>query len=270
MEILNPGNILPIYANIQSKMRYRCGCEEFNWAIPVDEGRSLAFQFPVPVGSIAWYIRIMDWDGNEVYELEVGLSYVESTDGEHAFVTYAGDNTIMNSLECGKYYLEIGEGVRGGVTYYTEDFEVMNLTGRKKAYRFDFSHSSDIDGILYQTGYTQTFWLLNAVFDKPEIVEPTSTVTDGDSIEVLAFQSVQRRDVLRFPYLPDYWQGTLHRLKGHRNVSITKMQTDETWSIGGKGIALVSDVQDVCFSVGALSWIGSTQVITSCGENYPI
>lgn len=268
MEILNPGNILPIYANIYSKMRYRCGCEEFNWAIPVDEGQSLSFQFPVTVGAVAWYIQVMSEDGTALYSIPVGLLYTASSDGEHAWVTYNGTNSVMNSLPCGKYYLEINDGELRGTTYYSEDFEVMNLTGRKNAYRFDFNNTTDIDGMVYQNGYTQKFWLLNAVFDTPEIVEPTNTATDGDGIEVLTFQSLQRRDVLRFPYFPDFWQGTMHRLKVHDNITITKMQTNEAWQLADRAMAFESERQDVCFSIGRLSWIGSTQVFTSCGENY--
>ena len=142
------------------------------------------------------------------------------------------------------------------------------MTGRKKAYKVTFKHSTDIDGLLYPTGYTQKFWITDAVFDTPAVVEPVTNVTDGNAVEVPVFQSVQRRDVLRFPNFPDFWQGTMQRLRTHDTISLFKMETGEVWTLGGRSLTVTTDEQDICFSLGIMSWIASTQVTSSCNENY--
>lgn len=266
MEILNPGNVLPFYTNILSQMKYRAGCKEFNWAIPVDKGSSLAFQIPVPkvtVGAFTW--QLFTSDGVNLGSLDSSYLVYSEDENENAWITYKGFLPTLLTLDCGVYYFRLS---RRGVQFgFSEEFRVVDIGFRENAYKIVFNHNTDIDNIIYQGGYSQTVWLLDAIFDTPEVVEAVENVTDGDAVEVLTFQSVQTRDVLRFPYFPDYWQNVFPRLRMMDNVLVTKMLTAQVFTISGQGIAFSTEDQDVCFKKGVLSWIASTQVMGGCGEN---
>jgi hypothetical protein len=269
MQILNPGNALPFYANIKSQMRYRCGCEHTQWAIPVAQGESLPFQLPVSIGLSTWNYTVHDESDAVVLTLAVNFQYNQTADGSLAWVTYTGNNASLNALPCGTYYIKMARP-DGRVIRYSEQFQVMPMAMRKKAYKVTFTNGNDIDGVLYQGGYTQKFWLLDGVFDTPQIAEPTTTLTDGNAVEVPVFQSVQRREVLRFPYFPDFWQGTMHRLKMHESVLLTKMETGEVWQLAGNFPTVTTDEQDTCFQLGSLAWVASTQVTLGCNVNYTL
>lgn len=258
---------MPFYENPRSKMKFRAGCKEFNWAIPVDMGESLAFQFPVRQGLATGYTwQLMDEDDNDLVSLASGsLLYTEDTDG-NAWLSYHGDLAYLNELDCGVYSFRVNTP-RNVTLAYSEQFRVMNIGERERAYKLTFSHDTDIDGIIYQGGYEQKVWLLDCVFDTPEIVEQTDNATDGDAVEVLTFQSIQRREVLRFPYFPDYWQGVFHRLRKMDNLTIEKLETAQSWDIAESALAFTTEEQDVCFKKGVLSFLGSTQVIGDCEEN---
>ncbi len=193
------------------------------------------------------------------------MLYSQDIDG-NAWLTYNGGLSYLQNLDCGVYSLKITTD-RGRVVCWTEDFRVMNMNGLKNAYKIYFRNTTDVDGIVYQGSYYQNIWLLNAIFDTPDIVQPTENVTDGNVVEVLTFQSVQTRDVLKFPYMPDFWQGTLHRIRMMDTVTIKKMETGEVFDIAGRGIDLTSEEQDIVFKKGILSWISATQVTGGCEEN---
>lgn len=267
MEIVNPGNVLPFYARKESKMRYRAGCKEFNWAIPVALGQSLPFQIPVIADTPPFVFDVVVLDENEEELAIVDTSfllYSEDEDG-NAWLTYKGDNSDLNAMECGVYSFKL-ENERGGFAY-SEDFRIMNFGQKENAYKLTFSNDTDIDGIIYQGGYEQKLWILDAIFDTPEVVEATENATDGDAIEVLTFQSVQTRDVLRFPYFPDFWHSVFPRLKMIDNLLIQKLQTSQLFDIADSGLAFTTEEQDMCFKKGVLSWIASTQVMVGCETN---
>ena len=267
MEILNPGNVVPFYANIKSKMRYRAGCREFNWAIPVEQGKSPGMQFPVDAAPLGTYTMAL-LDENEDFVASPTsdyLLYSEDTEG-NAWITIMPNIAFLTSLDCGIYSLKISAD-RSTTVAYSEDFRITNMTNKERAYRFEFYNDTDVDGIIYQGNYKQQFWLLNAIFDTPEIVEPSEAITNGDAVEVVVFQSVQRRDVLRFPNLPDFWQGVFNRLRMIGHFSITKLETGESWDLVGREFTVSSEEQDYCFRKGMFSWIASTQVMGGCEEN---
>jgi hypothetical protein len=267
MEILNPGHVLPFYANKKSKMRYRAGCKEFNWAIPVDQGKSLSFQLPVDAALPGDYSMELLDENEDFHSSPVSdfLLYSEDADG-NAWITVTANISFLTALDCGVYSIRILND-RGGAVAYSEDFRVMQIDQSELAYKIVFRNTTDIDGILYQGGYEQTVWILNAVFDTPDIVQPTENATDGDAIERLVFQSVQRREVLRFPYFPDFWQGVFHRFRMISNIYIVKLETSEAFDIADTGIDFATEEQDYCFKKGILSWISSTQVMVGCEEN---
>lgn len=267
MEILNPGHVLPFYANKKSKLRYRPGCKEFNWAIPVNQGESLNFQTPIDLAPLSSYtFYVLDEDEAEIQILESAkLLYTQDLE-DNAWVSYHGDSSILAALDCGVYSISIKDS-RGRAIMYSEDFRVKNIDDREKAFKLTFSNTTDIDGIIYQGGYSQKAWLLGAVFDTPEIIEPIETATDGNAVEVPTFQSVQRREVLKFPYFPDYWHGVFQRLKMIDSVFIQKLETAEFFELTDTGINIETEDQDVCFKKGVLSWISSTQVTSGCEEN---
>lgn len=267
MNIINPGNVLPVYANIASQLSNRAGCEFTDWAIPVAEGDSLRVQVPVAVGVNTWTFIIYNSDNTVYSSLILNYSYFATADNENAWISYNGGNSTLNGLPCGVYYIKMTASDRSA-SYVTEKFRVMSIANKKRAYRLDFYHSGDMDGIVYQFGFEQRMWILDGVFDTPEIVEPVSNITDGNAVEQPVFQSVQRREVLRFPYFPDFWQGSLHMLRMYDNVVLTKIETGETWQLAGQGLQLTTDPQDEIFSRGVLSWRSSTQVTAGCGTNY--
>lgn len=267
MEVLNPGNVLPFYANRYSQMKFRAGCKEFNWAIPVAQGDSLPFQLPVdaaPIGDYTW--QLLDSDGELIETLlQSYLLYSAHADGR-AWITYEGGNPPIANLDCGVYSVVV-RNARGSAVGYSEQFRITNIGQRENAYKLTFSNDTDVDGIIYQGGYTQKLWLLGAIFDTPEVVEATENATDGDAVEVLTFQSVQTRDVLRFPYFPDFWHSVFPRLRMIDNLSIQKLQTSEVFSLADRGLSFQTEEQDVCFKKGILSWIGSDQVMVGCETN---
>ena len=267
MEILNPGNMLPFYESRFSQMKFRAGCKEFNWAIPLDQGQSFAFQIPVdvaPIGDYTW--QLLDSEGElHTSLLQSYLLYSEHSDGR-AWITYEGGNPPIQNLDCGVYSIVIRND-RGSAVGYSEEFRVMNIGQRENAYKLTFSNDTDVDGIIYQGGYVQKLWLLDAIFDTPEVVEATENATDGDAIEVLTFQSVQTRSVLRFPYFPDYWHSVFPRLRMIDNLVITKLETNQAFDLADTGLAFATEEQDVCFKKGILSWIASTQVMVGCETN---
>ena len=270
MEILNPGNILPFYANIHSQMKYRAGCKEFNWAIPLNQGESIPFQLPcgqaLP-GDYTW--QLLDSDGEIITSLLSSyLLYSEHEDGR-AWLTYEGGNPPIQNLDCGVYSVVIrNAGIR--FTAYSEQFRVTNIDQRERAYKFTFTNAKDVDGIIYQGGYTQKFWLLDCIFDTPEVVEVIENASDGDSVEVPTFQSVQVRSVLKFPYFPDYWHSIFPRFKMIDTLNMLKLETNESFALVDTGLSFATEEQDVCFKKGVLFWITSTQVMVGCETNEPM
>lgn len=267
MEILNPGNILPAYANINSQMQYRCGCETFEWAIPFDAPPS--FQVPVPAGTQGqWDFYIHNGVDTGTPPISL-LKYSETLDGSKAWIQYNGDGNVTNYVRVPSnctYWFRIKNRVTEQEIFF-ERWRHVNLGDTRKVYKLMFYNDVDIDGILYQANYSQTVLLLYGVFDTPDILENAEEETDGNTVERLVFQSVQRREVLRFPYFPDFWQGVFKRLAVHSYVSITKMGTGEVLEISGKEIGFESEAQDICFSKGALSWLASNQVGNFCETN---
>lgn len=273
MEIVNPGNVLPFYKNTiisrnkLAKHRHKPSAGEFNWAIPVNMGESLSFQVPT---TPAWFgyttFYLLDENEDILDTISSGYLPFSQDADDNAWFTYVGNSPELNSLDCGLYSIML-ENSETGEFLYSEDFRVMNLSGKKNAYSLEFYHESEVDGILYQLALQQKIWLLDAVFDTPEIVQPTESLTDGNAVEVLTFQSVQRREVLKFPYFPDFWQGTLHRIRMLSNVTITSMQSGNIYEIAGLGIDLTSEDQDIVFKKGVLSWISTTQTMNVCGDD---
>lgn len=273
MEAINPGIVLPIYRNTTSsrnrlaKHRNKPSAGEFNWFIPVAYGESISLQFPVTpdwYSYTTWYLLDENEDILDTLDLSY-LRYSEDANG-NAWFSYFGNSPELNNLACGVYSFEFynsGTGAR----YYSEDFRVMGLDGKKNAYRLTFYHSTEVDGILYQLGLQQQVWLLDAILDTPEIVQPTETITDGNAVEVLTFQSVQRREVLKFPYMPDFWQGTLHRVRMLDSVALRSLESGNDYDISGASIDFSSEDQDIVFKKGVLSWVSSTQVMGGCEEN---
>lgn len=271
MEIVNPGNVLPFYKNTVisrnklAKLRYKPSAGEFNWAIPVNAGESLSFQVPTTpdwYGFTTFYLLDENEDILDTIS-SIYLPFSQDAD-DNAWFTYIGNSPELNSLDCGTYSILL-ENSETREFLYSEDFMVMNLSGKKNAYSLEFYHENEVDGILYQLGLQQKIWLVDAIFDTPEIVQPTESLTDGNAVEVLTFQSVQRREVLKFPYFADFWQGTLHRIRMLSNVTITSMQSGNVYEIAGLGIDLTSEDQDIVFKKGVLSWISTAQTMNVCG-----
>lgn len=269
-KILNPGNVVPVYPNIDWQMRYQCGCEVFNWAIPVKRGSVLQIQIPVPPDMLTgWYYNIFGEDGTNydpMSSLTTGIEVQSTLDGTKAWLTLRNYSAVIPE-DCDTFYIRFDHADLRG-EWYTELFRFFEFSEKEKIYKLTFYNSTDVDGILYQLGYIQSLWLMDAVWDVPEVVEGLENIVDGDAVDVPTFQSIQRRAVLKFPYFPDFWQGVFHRLKMHSSVTLTKEETAETIEINGKNIEFLVEDQDVCFTKGKLSWIESTQVMTNCNDNY--
>lgn len=268
MEILNPGHIIPVYTNTASQMHNRCGCKEFDWAIPIAQDEQPNIQFPITPGiSTTWVVQAI----GESNTATITSSYYDiktTSDGLLSWFIMADWFEALPS-GCDTYYFKFTNAdIRGA--YYSERFRQVNFNQSEKIYKLTFSNSVDIDGILYQTGYSQKLWLEHAVFDTPEMEDITETEPDGDSVERVVFQSVQRREVLRFPYVPDFWQGVLQRLRSHDTITIEKIATSQTFMLSGQDVQFESEVQDVCFSIGQISWLSSVQVGSSCENNYTL
>lgn len=268
-KVLNPGNIVPVYPNIDWQMRYQCGCKEFDWAIPVASNNVLPIQFPIVAALVNGWTFLIHGELSVTSPSSSFISTVATADGEHAWLTFSNYGSAIPST-CDTYYIEFRNTALGSVSFFSERFRRYELNDKEKIYRLEFKNDTDVDGILYQTGYIQRAYLMGCVFDTPNVVEANENITDGDAVEVPTFQSIQRRAVLKFPYFPDFWQGVFHRLKMHSFVILTKEDTDELITINGKNIQFTTEEQDVCFTKGVLSWIESTQVMTNCSENYTI
>lgn len=263
--ILNPGNIITVYPVAEAQMVNQCGCEESSWVIPLNSPPTV--QFPVPSFTLNdWTWEI--WEDGAMFSAMAAnrLDYIQEGVTDNAWVQFKGDGAwpeVPN--RCKPQHLRF---YRDGELYaVSERFQIIQTNDPRKVYRLDFSNTKDLDGVVYQVGYSQHVLLLEAVFDTPEVNEPIETETDGNAVEYVTFQSIQRREVLRFPFYPDFWQGLFERLKMHDNVKLTKVATGEIYTLNGKDIAFESEVQDDCFSIGALSWRESNMVTTGC-EKY--
>jgi hypothetical protein len=189
------------------------------------------------------------------------LLYSETEDGQ-AWISYHGDGSVFAARDCGDFYFQFFSTL--GYSYYSERIRILDVNDARNMYRLDFSHDKDVDGMLYQGGYSQKCWIRDGVFDTPDVVKPTEVLTDGNAVEVMVFQSVQVRDVLRFPYLPDFWHSVLHKLEMYDNVTLTNLDTGEVFDLSDKQIRFTAEEQDVCFDRAVLSWICSTQVMDGC------
>lgn len=268
---LNPGHILPVYTNLQSQHCYQTGCEAFNWAIPFDA--TPTFQFPVQTGANGqWTWEVHTSDGSSFVLEDHLLKYSQNTANTKAWLQYDGDGQVLGNVAAPSdciYWFKIRHN--SGTEYFTERFKVLNLNdGIKTNYKLQFYNSVDLGGILYQGGYVQHVLLTKAVFDTPETVENNETEVNGNAVEVLSFQSLQKRLILKFPYFPDFWQGVFQRLKTHNNVTLTRMDTDENYTLNGNNIEFGTEEQDECFRIGVLSWTDTVRVTNFCEENEPM
>lgn len=263
---LNPGHVVPVYPNLDWQMHLQCGCEAFDWAMPVPFGSVMPIQFPIPVAATSGWTWTLRGELASQAPTASFLTVKQTLDGTKAWVILDGYQSAIPA-DCDTYYIQFTNSTRG-ITYYSERFRYIDFTNKKKIYKLEFYNSTDVDGILYQTGYRQRIWLQNCVWDTPELIDNNENLTDGNAVEVLTFQSVQRRAVLAFPYLPDFWQGALHRIRMHDSVTLTKLQTNEPIVLNGNNPELAVDDQDICFKKGRLSWIESTQVLKGCETDY--
>lgn len=267
-KVVNPGHIVPVYNNTEWQLHNQCGCKEFDWAIPVASGESLDIQMPINTGALSGWTWTVFSDTGGYSPNTTNITTKITADSSLAWLILEDYQSLIPA-GCNTYYIKLSNSVTRE-DFYTERFRVITYSSTKKLYKLTFSHSTDIDGILYQTGYEQKAWLEGCVWDTPNIVNNRETLTDGNAVEQPTFQGVQRRAVLKWPYLPDFWQGVLHRLEMHDSVVLTKVETGENIILNGNNPEFTTEDQDVCFRKGVLSWIESTQVITGCETNYTL
>lgn len=271
MYVLNPGHSLPFYSSVRYQSCFQSGCEMANRPIPVQTGQWPAFSIEVATGGTLNDISVqLVSESGTVSPLAIAnyFTYEETTDGLKAWLNFNGTDGFIFKLPCESHWFVVNDFV--GNEYVSERWIVQDFGTDKRSFRLSWTNSKDIDGILYQKGYTQSIWFECSVFDFPEIIENNETETDSDAVEEVVFQSVQTRAQLKIPYIPDFWQGVLQRIRKHDTIQLTKLETMETFDLAGKDLTFTSEPQDTCFSLGTFSWIHSVQIVTGCESNYSL
>jgi len=264
MKIVNPGNALPFYLCREHQLCFRPGCREFDWAIPINQtGGFISFQIPLTAATVplAFSGEIYNADTNTVVGgiPAASLMYSRTFQGSN-WITFFPDYSIPG-MPCGNYYIKLNSGT--GTFYYSEVFRIVDMfNDKRRIFKLSFTSTADESGgILWNGGYEQELWLMGAVLDTPEVNEVVETATDGDGFEVKVFKSVHRREVLRFPFMPDFWQGLFN---GMSQLDVSLQDYENQITIKLEDVGFESDDQDYCFARGKLSWQSNFQTFLGC------
>ena len=138
------------------------------------------------------------------------------------FVYYGG--ALSGSLDCGKQYLRI---TTDAGTYYSDWFDAEDLTDYPyKCLKIDFSNNCDLGNILYQTGFTQTAWLLSEPMETSFPIEEEG-VKNGEGLFVPTFRKQPKKYIARIANMPDFMLDVFERMRLHDTILLTDLVGDQ-------------------------------------------
>ena len=216
---------LPIYDRIEKQTfeRSKQSVKDRIWSIicPTDELPS--FQWIDNTATTVTKIETIDL-GNNATDITslLTLPTLEALTSDSYFVYYGG--VIGGTLDCGKQYLRI---TTDAGTYYSDWFDAEDVTDDNwKCLKIDFSNICDLGNILYQTGFTQTAWLLSEPMETSFPIEEEG-VKNGEGLFVPTFRRQSKKYIARIANMPDFMVDVFNRMRLHDTVLLTDLVGDQ-------------------------------------------
>ena len=146
------------------------------------------------------------------------LSFVGLIEEKHTdtleYLTYKGNTLTDTVLPSGCYYAKI---VKGTDTYYSEIFTVKSSLA--EYLKLEWSHTCDIDPVMYQTGLVNTIYLDTYTEPiPPEVNEEGEENGAGEFTPTL--QRIVHKHKIEI-FAPDYLLDALAFMQIHNTVQIT-------------------------------------------------
>lgn len=218
------------YTALNKQHRYRpqhSAMEPFG--LPCPQTALLPFQIKTSItdhygGPLYW--KVLDIDGSPVLDITSKIATLievkESVNGDLYF-TYKGDPLVDVTLPKGFYYvvftadMAISPGAPLPTNWYSEVIEIQDVSEMVKV---EWWNESDIDPLLYQTGF------INRVYLKTYTeAMPPSFVQEGDNNAEGEFVASFHRAVFKHKieaFIPDYLQDAISMLPMHSNVEVSE------------------------------------------------
>ncbi|NCT92950.1 MAG: hypothetical protein GXC72_00875 [Chitinophagaceae bacterium] len=218
------------YSDLAKQHRFRPqhrGMEPFG--LPCPQDALLPFQIKTEItdhfgGANAW--KLFDIDGYAVLDLTAQIATLietkTTTDG-NVYFTYKGNPLGDITLPAGFYYvvftadMAISPGSPLLTNWYSEVLEIKEVTDMVK---LEWWNESDIDPLLYQTGYKNRIYL-----DTYTEAMPPNLIQEGENNGEGEFVPSFHRVVYKHKFeafIPDYLQDAMAMLPIHDHVRITE------------------------------------------------
>lgn len=257
---LNPGCVLPVYLNRVNQSHLYFGRHWSAAAIKCRATLGIPFQFPVPnVPSTAPTIVAVN-AADETVTQSLGNATVESLVGGRAIILYSG--LSGGQLAPGHWFYKI---VAGASTWWSEVFQTIDHTCVDQWTEIEFRHEKDKGGILYQTGWKQSFGMVNAAWDSLPIVRDIEAVENANGVRFITFANTKTRVAFEAAPFPDYSISALVMLAEHSEVRLKFLP--------GSRVDTLSRVEFESRLAGPFHHIGrftaetASDVFTGCEEN---
>lgn len=260
------------YTALNKQHRYRPQHSAMEpYGLPCPQTALLPFQIKTGItdhygGLLSW--KVFDIDGTPVLDISskmATLITIRETESGDLYFIYKGDAFGDVTLPKGHYYvvltadMAISPGAPLPTNWYSEVIEIQDVSAMV---RLEWWNESDIDPLLYQTGYKNRIYL-NSYTE----AMPPSFIQEGDNNAEGEFIPTFHRAVFKHKieaFIPDYLQDAIAMLPMHSDVEVT--ENGETADM--TQLKITPNYGDNYMGTCRIEFeIGDKYIKTSCGKN---
>ena len=219
--------VFPFYEQERQKSERRENAHDMPYKLISYRNAVLPFQIEVDsTKANPTYCAIVDDSGVHT-PIRLNQFQVYEYSGKKNII-YNGDvlyrtNDVPLNLVCGYYYMVFSFADMSALfseVFYVPEFSFLqSATSFGNCVKFEFWNDSDIEPVIYQTGFKQSIFLDTFVSNfSPEIDEEAEK--DGDNDPIPTFQKMTMRYKV-YDYVPNYVTIALVSMQMHDHVIIT-------------------------------------------------
>lgn len=231
---------------------------------------------------------VLDTTGGETYVIQrFGVAWVTiaTNDSVTVFETLASETRqfrIVVTTECGliitKTYTVTWDDADGcGTIAMALDSTVndeSDILTVPPVYRLNFSHSTDKNDVLYQTGYEQYLYLPLPVWDVPAIDREIDSVVNGNGAVVRRFTRTVERRGFEVADIPDYLLGFLAKAGDHDTIIFEDaklINSAQAVNFQVENLTFESpDRQGTALNIGRFYFDVEAEAFAGCQENFEL